>query len=59
MRPLDLLIIAGIIGALLYAIGWAPTAGMVALYKRIRLAGLLWIAFVTLLAVTRIFDLGG
>ncbi len=50
-----LLVILIVIGGM-YAMGILPTAGVIHIYKRIRLAGLLWAVAVTLIAAGRIFD---
>ena len=50
-----LLVIMIVIGGM-YAMGVLPTAGVVQIYKRIRLAGLMWAVAVTLIAAGRIFD---
>jgi hypothetical protein len=50
-----LLVILIIIGGM-YAMGVLPSAGVIHIYKRIRLAGLLWAVAITLIAAGRIFD---
>ena len=44
-----------VLGAL-YAMGYIKLGGVVSLYKRIRLAALLWVAVIVLIAAGRIFD---
>ena len=43
--------------AVLYMSGKLPTAGIVSLYKRIRLVGLMWALMMTVLGVTRAFNI--
>ncbi len=50
-----LLVIFIVLGGM-YVMGVLPTAGVIHVYKRIRLAGLLWAAALTLIAAGRIFD---
>ena len=44
-----------VLGAL-YATGYIKLGGVISLYKRIRLAALLWVAVILLIAAGRIFD---
>lgn len=50
-----LLVIVMVLGGL-YAFGVLPTAGLLHIYRRLRLVGLLWVAAVSLIAAGRIFD---
>lgn len=51
-----LLVIVIVLGGM-YALGALPTAGLVHVYRRVRLAGLLWAVAVTLIAAGRAFNI--
>jgi hypothetical protein len=40
----------------MYALGVLPTAGLLHVYRRIRLAGLLWAVAIVLIAAGRVFE---
>lgn len=50
-----LLVIVIVMGGM-YAMGVLPTAGLLHVYRRVRLAGLLWAVAISLIAAGRIFD---
>ena len=56
MSGFEALLLIFIVLGVMYAMGVLPTAGVMHVYKRIRLAGLLWAAALTLIAAGRIFD---
>lgn len=57
MGGIEILLVFLILGGGFYALGWLPTGGIVRLYQRIRLVGLLWALVIVLIAVNRIFNL--
>ena len=50
-----LLVIVIVMGGM-YAMGVLPIAGLLHVYRRVRLAGLLWAVAISLIAAGRIFD---
>ena len=50
------IILVGAVLLALYAFGYLPTAGLVHAYKRVRLAAILWIAFILIVGLSRAFD---
>ena len=56
MNGLQILGVVIMVVAGLWAMGMLPTAGLLSLYRRIRLMGLLWALAMALIAAGRIFD---
>ena len=56
MTTFELLLVLMIVLGGLYAFGLLPTAGLLTLYRRVRLVGLLWAAAIVLIAAGRVFD---
>jgi len=52
----EALLVILIVFAGMYAMGVLPTAGLLHVYRRIRLAGLLWAVAISLIAAGRILD---
>ena len=56
MSGFEALLLIVIVMAGMWAMGVLPTAGLLHVYHRIRLAGLLWAVGITLIAAGRIFN---
>lgn len=56
MSGFEALLMIVIVGAGMYAMGVLPMAGLLHVYRRIRLAGLLWAVAILLIAAGRVFD---
>lgn len=56
MSGFEALLLIVVVMAGMWAMGVLPTAGLRHVYRRIRLAGLMWAVAITLIAVGRIFD---
>ena len=57
MGGVEILLVLVIVGAGLYAAGVFPSPGVMRLYYRLRLVGLIWAAMVIIFAVNRTFDI--
>jgi hypothetical protein len=52
----EALLVIVIVLAGMYAMGVLPLAGFLHVYRRVRLAGLLWAVAIVLIAAGRVFD---
>ena len=56
MSGFEAIIVIVAVMAGMYAMGVLPTAGLMHVYRRVRLAGLLWALAIVLIAAGRVFD---
>ena len=56
MSGFEAIIVIVAVMAGMYAMGVLPTAGLLHVYRRIRLAGLLWAVAIALIAAGRVLD---
>ena len=59
MNTLVLFAIVMLVLTGLWLKGWINVGGVVSLYKRIRLAALLWVTVILIIGLLRIFGIGG